>query len=190
MQVDFTPTAADYIATNRYHADHSPAGRWLFRRGLIMAPVLLLVLGVMLMSEDQNGNPAWRDVDTWLAVLPGLLLPVLFVLFRKPLGGLFIRWMLRWRNNAKLLEPRRVELMPEGLVQTMRFMSTTILWPGIIRIASTPDHVLFYVLSAQAFAVPRRAFASDEEFHEFVALAQRYHEHAMEAPASSPVGQA
>lgn len=188
MEVEFTLTPADLVAFQHYHGDHSPSLRWMFP-AMILLPLTLMGLTLILQSQGQNQgqNPKANgdDGEIWILLWTMLIIMVLLFLSRKRLRSLGVRLMLRSGGNAKLLQPQRVELAPEGLIQKTSFVSTRMLWSALEKIVLAPDHVFFYVLTMNAAVVPRRAFANDDEFHEFVALAQRYREDAKAAAQAS-----
>ena len=183
MEVEYTLTPADFVAFSHYHSDHSAAGRWLFRRGLIVVPFLLMALLVIYVHRDQNGDIDWNDPELWIAVVGLLVPPVAGIALRKRVNALVIRWLLRRPGNAKLLEPQRLEVMPQGFVQTTKISSSTILWSGVVKIAITRDHLFVYLLTASAIVVPRRAFAEEHEFGEFARTAEQLYEEATGASA-------
>lgn len=69
---------------------------------------------------------------------------------------------------------------PEGLAYRDESGSTTLAWAAIQRIVSVEDYVFFYTTTYYALLVPRRPFANDQAFQDFVATARRYYEAAQE----------
>lgn len=74
-----------------------------------------------------------------------------------------------------------VVLTPEGVLVTAEGGRREMAWPDVAGVDSTPDHVFFFDRSGQGIAVPRRAFADEATFRQFVETARAWHGRAVAA---------
>jgi hypothetical protein len=147
--------------------------------------VLIICLGISLLASLNSSTPG----ATFLALLP-LYSGVLFCLvwfpwsYRHKVRKIVVGMLGEGRNRT-LLGKQRVAISPEGITKSSDFDRTTVAWSGIERVVKDKDHAYIYTSALTAIIVPRRAFADDVVFDEFVGRATQYHE---EADASLPLG--
>ena len=103
-----------------------------------------------------------------LSVL-GLVLPL--VVF----GAFWIFFIVankKARANSRALQRECTVSLSEDDFR-VEFGPTTIInrWPGVLRVGDTREHLFVFTQSSDGFVVPRRAFASDEEFERFFEFA-------------------
>lgn len=79
-------------------------------------------------------------------------------------------------RNRSLLGPHEVVLSAHSMQSKSELVETTYKWPAVEKIVATPDYAFFYASALSAIVIPRRAFASDEEFKHFVETARKYQE--------------
>jgi hypothetical protein len=131
------------------------------------------------------GTAASKIVDT-----PGLLsmslaewAPVLPLLIYVPLffyGGRLREWLAlrKWASDPANSEPQILAISEEALTAGGTSASLTIHWHLLPQIGADEGHAFFYLNDTEGFILPRRAFATDREFEDFVAAARRYHQEA------------
>src|SRR5262249_54858053 len=83
-------------------------------------------------------------------------------------------------DRAKMAGVHTISITPEALLYSSEHNKEKTAWLGLQRIVVTDEHIFFFIMSQAGHAIPRRAFASDEAFHEFAETAQRYKEEANE----------
>src|SRR5215475_5272012 len=81
--------------------------------------------------------------------------------------------------NCTLGHPLFVQpLTPEALLTASEYGSGTTFWSGIEKIIIAGERALMFDSPTSAQVVPRRAFADEDQFREFVAIARRYRDEA------------
>lgn len=71
---------------------------------------------------------------------------------------------------------------PEGMVALSRYSRSLLFWNGIESIVETRDLFAFHYSAAQAFFIPKRAFASAAQGAEFLRLIEQYRQQATGEP--------
>jgi hypothetical protein len=191
MEVEYVLTAEDYVAFNRYH---QKANVRVLRLGPWVWLVLLaLLMGLFLLpafsSDPKRQPPPAADHGQWIQsaflffIIPALVLVILLVWGSRYLLAIQVKRVVTHPDNRRqLLGWRRTAIGPEGVTVRGEEISTQLAWTGVHKIALTQQHAIFYTSALQAFIVPRRPFASDDEFKKFVETAQDYWEKAEDAP--------
>jgi hypothetical protein len=172
VKVEYTLTPEDYAAAMHERVqDALGKPRWA-QYGSMAAPFLaLLSLGAMLVAQ---GFP-WPVVAG--VPLLGLLLGVLFFVFLPPL--IFKRLTAGAFRRARIpATSMSLEVRPEGLAVTTENTASLTVWEGIDRIVLSDTHVFFYGNKGVLQILPRRAFADERDFGEFVESARSYQEAA------------
>src|SRR5207244_2763036 len=93
---------------------------------------------------------------------------------RHRLAARAVRKELSKGKNSKLLETRKLAISPDGISDYSSDSAGITVWSGIEKIAVTKNHAFFYVNTASAMILPRRAFSNDLEFTNFIETAQHY----------------
>jgi hypothetical protein len=75
---------------------------------------------------------------------------------------------LRDGTHTKLLEPGRVELLPEGIRHTGEFGTSLTPWSAIIDVINNKTAAYIYITSVAALIIPRRAFVNEASYDDFV----------------------
>jgi hypothetical protein len=170
VKVEYTLTPEDYAAHMREPAQN-PAGtpRWLRYVG---------IGGCFLVAFLQGAALVARGVS-WLVVAGvALFVAVLFFMFMRFIQPLVYKALIasafrRARFPATSLS---LEVRPEGLAVATETTASLTTWEGIDRIVVTDSHAFFYLNWTAAHILPRRAFADEREFEEFVDSARSYYE--------------
>jgi hypothetical protein len=197
-EIEFDFTVDGVVAFARYQADYLPDGRkkpktapWAW-----VALLVLLVVGVGYNAFHVKGLLLDRlpsSLGEWFQCLlpPALLAACAFLyFFGHRLTADAIRKRYRRPENAHLLGRRKLAISPEGLALSWASGNSTIRWNAVHRVATTPTHAFFYINSASAIPLPRRAFPDDEDFEDFVAAADRFHLRARHAATRDREAQA
>jgi hypothetical protein len=168
VKVEYTLTPEDCAAAMRERLQNSPGKPW-WEPYVSMAEffLVLLIQGAMLVAL---GFP-------WPVVAGVLLLAVLFFVLLSPL--IFKRSMAGISRRARIpATSMSLEVRPEGLAVTTPTTASLTIWEGIDRIVVSDTHALFYLNNVAAHILPRRVFADERDFEEFVASARSYLEAA------------
>jgi YcxB-like protein len=79
--------------------------------------------------------------------------------------------------KRQLLGVRRLRITPESLnLFTGQKKVVTVDWKALISIVVTGEHAFFYLPNRSGYVLPKRAFASEREFEDFMTTARRYHD--------------
>ena len=175
VKVEYTLTPEDFAAAMHERVQKLfGKPRWT-RYGSMAAvfPALLslLSLGAMLVAQ---GFP-WPVAAgiTLLGLLLGVLCFVVFpqLIFKRQMAGIFRRARIPATSMS-------LEVRPEGLAVTTRTTAYLTIWEGIDRIVVSDTHAFFYLNNVAAHILPRRVFADERDFEEFVESARSYQEAA------------
>jgi len=116
--------------------------------------------------------------ETLRAIRPLLLGPVLFlllmVLLARRRGGRTIASVLDEGVNKGLFGTRRIALTHEGVTESGDFGTSQTPWSTVERIAFDQNYAFIYTSAISAVLVPKRAFAEEGQFEEFMETAQRF----------------
>jgi hypothetical protein len=172
VKVEYTLTPEDYAAAMRERLQKSPGvPRWAPYGSMAAGFLSLLSLGAMLVAQ---GFP-WPVVAGLL--LGALLLGVVFLvilpllMFKRLTAGI----LRRARIPATSMS---LEVRPEGLAVTTPTTASLTVWEGIDRLVVSDTHAFFYRNDVATHILPRRVFADERDFDEFVASARGYLEAA------------
>jgi hypothetical protein len=77
-------------------------------------------------------------------------------------------------RDKDLVDDIVVSIHPDYFSASNRVSAQTINWPLIERIAETEEHLFIMTGKAAGYIIPRRAFASDNDFWTFYETALRY----------------
>lgn len=167
MQVTYRLTPNDLATLIQFHNTQSPVVRRQ-RMGclfIFLAAILVLPVGILIGSDEPL-------LETASAIWPLLLGPVLFAAIIIP----YSKWKLRRITKRMLKEGRNpgfdgectTTLQADGIHERRPSGINMRTWESVERIVTTPEHLFIYTSAIEAFVIPRRAFASDLEFANFV----------------------
>jgi hypothetical protein len=178
MEIEYNLTPEDLMALQRHVRQHRPKARQNPLVGSVIWISVFLGCLMLFYVRDIVEIPL---VDYLVSLLPGvgagtLLAFLLITLSAKVMARNATQRLLQaGRNAEKALGWRRLVIDAQGVYNASRLFSTTYQWRGIDEVATTDAHVFLYIMTMNAFIVPRRAFPSDRAFDDFVDAARRYH---------------
>lgn len=180
LTVTFGLTIDDVVASNMFHLSKSPQIKRQYRIApvIVLLPLALVFLAIYFTDESFDT----RSLIIWLI----LLSPVVLLLFRSRSKGTMrksVLSLLTESDNPNLLGRRVFTISPDGIREQWPYGEHRYTWSGVVRIETGEERAFFYVGSSEVQIVPRRAFASAEEFDHFVATARRFHESAPQPTA-------
>jgi hypothetical protein len=141
-----------------------------------------LLLGLGLMFYACIGSFTGASGDLFLTPALVALVFCLLALLRKKWVHSLTSLRPEGQDVGKFLAERRLRVSPEALTHATEFSAETLSWKAIDKIAVTRDHAFLFFSRTAAYILPRRAFATDADFQDFVHLARRYHAPATEKP--------
>ena len=162
MKVEYTLTPEDYAAAAHEHLQNlygkSRGARY---RGMAALFLVFLSQGAVLVAQ---GFP-WPFVAgvLLLGVLCFVLLPLW--IFKSRMAGAFRRARLPVSSMS-------LEVRPEGLAVTTETTASLTIWEGLDRIAVGDAHAFFFRNNVATHILPRRVFADERDFEEFVGTAR------------------
>jgi hypothetical protein len=74
------------------------------------------------------------------------------------------------RKNGSVLTDHIVEVQADALLEETKFNKSLFYWSGVVRAVSRPGFVGIYVTPHMAHVIPTRAFKSEQERVQFIAL--------------------
>lgn len=160
LTAEFTATRADMAAFQRF-----VTGRI---RTSVRSPLywVVLVLAAVLAGGALSGVAGIR-IDPGSA----LTVAVLVVAIWWPLSRLY-RVAASPGERGSLVGPRVVTLSGDGVRQQAPLHHGFTVWEGVLGVHETASHVFLMTDTLAGYIVPRRAFASTEQWHAFVGLAR------------------
>jgi YcxB-like protein len=174
MEVEYELTLEDISAFHAYYRKHPPAShRRIDPVGGLVIWIVCSLYGLALLAAFALG------IDSFLV-------PILIGAWAGAMmASIFNSWYLKRRalrmaleggkDAEKVLGWAQVVLDAQGIHVTSQFSSCVYLWQGIDKIATTDEHIFFYVTTMSAQVVPLRAFADGRAFDAFADMAKRYH---------------
>jgi membrane protein implicated in regulation of membrane protease activity len=172
MKANFELTKEDLLTYNLSHQARSPALRrqraWTV--GVCLGAAVILGGVMCLPSAGDFGRVAnfWPVAYFFLAI--GILKPLLW---RRQVRRIVDR-MLNEGRNRSLLGKREVLITPADISTAGELRSTIVRWKAVERIVEEREVLYVYISSVDAVIIPRRAFASDDEFAAFGAACRKY----------------
>jgi hypothetical protein len=109
------------------------------------------------------------------------------VLLALPASGYVCAWLAysyALRRVGTQAGPARLAISPEGLTEAVGSQVWKAGWQEITRIEVTQRNAFFHCVPAAAHVLPRRAFATDQQFDDFVETARGHWEAARSAEGS------
>ncbi len=177
-EIEFSLTPEDFVALGEYHGSQQPRWKIFLYLGLIILMIAAVVIRVMEFAKE------FGEVIALIALVVAFSGALTWYLNRHRLAAGAVRKELSKGKNSKLLEPRKLAISPDGISDYSADSAGITIWSGIEKIAVSKNHAFFYVNTAAAIILPKRAFASDLEFMDFVETAQQYWNAANKATSS------
>jgi hypothetical protein len=181
MTAEYELTKADLRAFNLHHHFHSPtARRQYYRAWFIPAFVWLLVCTVIWYLADKERGTPLRTFFELLPLFSGVLLHLaIFPWWYRRKVRKIVDGMVGEGRNRGLFSRHRVTLSQESVADSGEFGQSSTTWRAVEKVAATDEHAYIYTNALAAIIVPRRTFAAQSEFEEFVRAARGYHEKAV-----------
>jgi hypothetical protein len=163
VQVDYQLTVEDVEAAVARWQKPAPPWRlpnWVF---LVGVAVFFLLIA------------AGQSLLRWLLLVIAVCIPLVLLL---------IWGILRFNRgqNQRMLRAmfakgsHRLLLASDGFYVITPDAQTFFRWGAVRELVHTPERVFFFIGEREVQIVPRRAFASEDDFEAFVDLACRYHD--------------
>jgi hypothetical protein len=188
MEIEFVLLPEDILALHEYLWDHPEQfGRkragslWIF----LVAFGLLTAISIAVLATSGE----WNAMTIFAPTVFVLLLCLQF--FGRRLLRRQVRRNLERKadaNTKALLGWRRITLAPEGIRTASESSNTTAFWPSIEKIVIGGEQAFIFNSARAAHVIPRRAFADEAAFREFVAAARRYRDAAQDSTSEQVDG--
>ena len=171
MEVEYSLGLEDLLAFNQYRNAHSPTIRR--QQFTPRVAVLIALAGVWVLSSAIVDPSAWIILGLFLGLVGAISYFSYPARLRRRSRRLVEHIYMEGQNRG-LFTRRRMTITPETITDATEISVTTMKWVAVEKIAVDQRHVYFYVSAASAFILPKAAFATEEEFQEFVETAQGY----------------
>ena len=178
--VDLTLSERDLMAFTEYTYRKSRINRrHILRRRWRPFSWVLLVVGTAVVVDVFDDPRALTDSHYWLIMLAGASVCGVIWAFVSPwlyLACIRLQAWWRFRDGTfrSVLQPSRIEILPEGLKSTGALGSQVTSWHAILDVETTRDALYVYVNSLFGHIIPRRAFATDESFDLFASKVSEF----------------
>lgn len=154
-------------------------------RLFMMQAIALAFLGITSLST-------WKAIPPECSMLLKITLlvlteAVLFVIYMLIVCGLTVLSALS-RMNKTFLTEHTITIDESGLVEENGFSRGEYRWDGILKFVKTRRHLFVYVAQHSAHAIPRRAFASESEWQQFVEKMREFKQRASLPQKCEPAG--
>ena len=170
MEIQTEITRQDVIDFNIYHHARSRMARGPWGCFLVSC---LLWLAFLLFGCLRSAHP-WQTAKAIAPLWSFFPLVLLLLLFRRFWVAHVANRMLGEGKNQGLFGVKRVRISPESFQEAGEWQTTATDWQAVERIETSPQAAYVYVNAVSAFIIPRRCFAEEAAFHEFVRLARQY----------------
>src|SRR5262245_14188097 len=117
-----------------------------------------------------------------LAAIPvGLFaIPLFFILVSTlyPQNPRMLRLIKRYMSKQRYFTEatHRLRLTPDNLIYAVDAQVKATPWPAVEKILTGADHAFFHISRTEILTLPKRAFAQEQEFINFVETANEYHQ--------------
>ena len=183
LQVEYRLTLEDVLTFSRYHWKHW--GKRPGQPGHIgwLGPIMLGLIGFGGLAKFLGDSASFpTTLVDFLSLLPFLVfafIPCLWV-FSLLFGGMIrdLRLRRQFYANPRYSDRRVLAISEEGVTGGDQTATMTICWHAVVRIIEDGPRAYFYINAGEAFVLPKRSFADELQFEQFVDTARRYHEEA------------
>jgi hypothetical protein len=152
---------------------HAPSQRRFW--GLTFVLAILAIVCLATAFPRNRAAPEWFTtlllLNSWLLLAIHVYRPWL----RSRLGteSLLKTWRLPYPSKT-LSEQQGLRITPEALILFTELFAWRTSWAAVDRIDVTAEHVFFYVNPSAAIVLPRRAFADEFAFLDYISAVQAY----------------
>jgi hypothetical protein len=175
LQVEYDLTAEDVVTLSLFHYKHSPTVRrsWLMLR--VVVPIIWILIGFFENSRERHyAGIAPLPFFISLSVLYILLMPAYS---RYRTRRITLRLLSEGKNKG-FDGPHSLTIGPEGIVAESATGDARSNWSVVEKLETDKEHFYIYTSAVNAIILPKRAFADENEFQEFVASVQTYYKNA------------
>jgi len=173
MEVEFVLTEDDIVALAHRTARRSlKEGKGAIIRWIVIAFLLLMFL-VHVVNDPDDAFSYYPIPLIAFVVAVHFLTPWMVVQNTKR--------ALRQGRYDQVLGRHRLLLTPEALTHDSEYAAGRTLWAAVHRIDKTKDHAFILLSGNTSLIVPRRAFADEESFSDFVNAIRRFREEGVQA---------
>jgi hypothetical protein len=151
---------------------------------LVLLLGLFVILWLAIHAVEQEFT---LNVIDWILISLLLLVGFFYFFGRRLIDAFNLRGI---RNDPRLLEKRSLTITEEGLTQASESGSGITLWHAVERIVVHGEHAFIYLSKTAGVVLPKRAFADEKAFGEFVEQARRYQQQALPRRDEPAEGQA
>ena len=167
MKLNFELTTEDFVKWQEYYMkNHGPFFarhmKWIFL--VLMAAIFF----GQILPDFQNNSLEFID---WRRIMPmGIFLVLgIYFFFRFRKGGLYKGAMEKLiKNNPQLIGEREMEFFDETFRITLPDEVAEIRYEGVYKWESNDEYDYIFKSKNLAFIIPRRIFANEMEYQEFV----------------------
>ena len=175
MDIEYEISVDDILALNLYHHQQSPSARRT-RMLLQYGPPVILVIIFLIQASLTGGSP--------VSALPWLFFAGIWVIFvpfslRRSMRKKVAKLILESQDN-RVTGKHKLSLTPDAVTDKTGSGKTKTKWRDVRKLVATNQYLYIYISDTLAHIVPRRAFASEAEFREFVDSAMRYYKAVIE----------
>jgi hypothetical protein len=142
----------------------------------IVVPLVLLVVAIINNLPRIPQNAFGIIMIIWgIFLLLGLLGFIILLLF--PLNPFLLSFLKRRISDQPEYNDstHRLRLTPDHLIQAVDSLITATPWAVVEKIVIAVDYAFFHTSRFVVLVLPKRAFAQESEFTEFVEMANKYH---------------
>jgi hypothetical protein len=182
MTVTFENSDQDAIALNLFYNFHTPKPRRKHRIIHMVSPIVVFAALLTFFATtrpDDLGLPYF-----WLILVGGAAADF-------ALHPWLMRRAVRRRTQQAVKQGKYLTLMgsqtltatPEALVAKGPIAESRYNWSSIAAVSEGPEHLFLFLSESVALPIPKRAFTSEAQRTEFLALVDRYRTGGVAVPA-------
>jgi hypothetical protein len=169
MRIDFDLTKEDYIAFSVHHMKNSPTiKKSLFIQRYILSLIFIAFAFIM-------ANITEVPLKFW--ILAYIAIYIVWVIYYPKyfMSSTVkrIRKMINEGKNNGIFGPYSLTLTEDGIEESNQSGESRVTWGSIEKMEESEEHIFIYTSVINAYVVPVRAFADDEQRKEFTRLIRR-----------------
>lgn len=166
LEIRFQLTLDDLVNYNWHCIRNAKSMRWQYYLMWLGLPGVLLLAAIPL---------AWFSLifSVVFAIFGIVILATWPRRYRAAVSG-NARRMYSAGENRGLKEVQTLILSPEAIHTKNPLEEITRKWAVVERMEGTDDYFYIFISSISAYIIPRRVFASDDDYQEFVDTAHKY----------------
>lgn len=177
-EIEFSLIPEDFVALAEYHDAQLPKWKIPLYVGLLVLGMALFILQIRRMFNE------FGEVLGLVGLIFALSGGLIWYVNRHRIAARAVRREIRKGKNSRVLEPRRVSISPDGISESSADSAGVTAWSAIEKIVVRKNHAFIYFSTVAAMILPKRAFASEVDFMDFVETARGYFEAANQEASS------